>query len=183
MTAMRKRERNGQIKTKVVHVFLNIPRRSSFTILLDTVLLLQIIRWVMTEPTQQESRRFQCARKWRAMRLLGIYWWGVAAVIKPLQYRWNCWTSLACPTFSLLLYTANYSSWPLSSAPTLIFYILSYSLCLFFCLHYVDQGYCHVTPVLCSITLILPSALFLLLLGHTDIHRIIWMDTRCIWAV
>lgn len=45
ITMMRKRERkrNGQIKSKVVHVFLNIPRRSSFTILLTTVLLLKII--------------------------------------------------------------------------------------------------------------------------------------------
>jgi hypothetical protein len=32
MPMMGKRDRNGQIKTKVVHVFLNIPRRSSFTI-------------------------------------------------------------------------------------------------------------------------------------------------------
>jgi len=89
------RERNGQIKSKVVHVFLNIPWRSSFTILLTTVLLLKIMRWVMTEPPQQEGRRFQCARKWRAMRLLGIYWWGVAATFKALQCRWNWWTSLS----------------------------------------------------------------------------------------
>lgn len=89
------RERNGQIKSKVVHVFLNIPWRSSFTILLTTVLLRKIMRWVMTEPPQQEARRFQCARKWRAMRLLGIYWWGVAATIKALQCRWNWWTSLS----------------------------------------------------------------------------------------
>jgi hypothetical protein len=39
----RERKRNGQIKSKVVHVFLNIPQRSSFTILLTTVLLLKII--------------------------------------------------------------------------------------------------------------------------------------------
>jgi hypothetical protein len=44
ITMMRKRETNGQIKSKVVHVFLNIPRRASFTILLTTVLLLKIIR-------------------------------------------------------------------------------------------------------------------------------------------
>lgn len=111
------RERNGQIKSKVVHVFLNIPWRSSFTILLTTVLLLKIMRWVMTEPPQQEARRFQCARKWRAMRLLGIYWWGVAATIKALQCRWNWWTSLSLVRhfFFLLLYGANYSSWIFSS--------------------------------------------------------------------
>jgi hypothetical protein len=44
ITMMRKRERrNGQIKSKVVHVFLNIPSRSSFTILLTTVRSLKIM--------------------------------------------------------------------------------------------------------------------------------------------
>jgi len=94
------RERNGQIKSKVVHVFLNIPWRSSFTILLTTVLLLKIMRWVMTEPPQQEARRFQCARKWRAMRLLGIYWWGGCRYIQGFAVQMKLMDlSLACPTF------------------------------------------------------------------------------------
>jgi hypothetical protein len=36
---------------------------------------------------------------------------------------------------------------------------------------------------LCSTSLILLSALLLLLRDRTDIHHVIWTDTRCIRAV
>lgn len=84
--------------------------------------------------------------------------------------------SLTCPTFLfLILYGANYSSWIFSSLlypRQSCLFILSFFLCLFFYLHYVDQWYCHVTLGLCYITLLSsfvawPTVIFITLYAWT----------------
>lgn len=84
--------------------------------------------------------------------------------------------SLACLTFLfLILYGANYSSWTFSSLPhprQSCLFILSFFLCLFCYLHYVDQWRCNVTLGLCSIALsssfvAWPALIFITLYGWT----------------